>query len=347
MKRKNATRFGSSKAAETLANSPKPANVAGGGAPKLPNDVPLESRLNDLLKRGLAQKRSTENPDDSSSIAAGDTVTILLTTALQSGDKTKIDSALKQCHDQPTLIRRTVTELPVECVLLLIDEIEKRLRTVKVILPYTDWLQIILDEHESYLTSLPHLRARLHSLDTYIQSRLEYDAELAELKKRVATLEAHVKGEARAHHADVPDREVHPRIAATSAAADDIDSSVSGDDDHDDANMDVGGSAEKWWTKEQGGNVVDAGDVGDDKSDTASSSDAELSSLESLSGLTRTATTKKQRRSATQNAAENSESGDSDAEDLSPLTTGLGVDEDEDSGSENDLPVAAGDDDED
>jgi len=210
--------------------------------------------------RGLISKTSEDQSD--SNVAAGDTVTILLTTALQSGDKIKIDVSFFAGFDFFFEILRIFSAVGVETVPRPTDAnspdghrttrrmcvaVDRRNREAitdcksvrcatfqfrKIlmfhrILPYTDWLQIILDEHESYLTSvsvwkamlvnpvstqLPHLRVRLCSLDEYIQSRLRYESELHALKLHATRLEAYVKGVARTDEDDdVPNCEIDLR----------------------------------------------------------------------------------------------------------------------------------------
>uniref|UniRef100_A0A914XTB2 Small-subunit processome Utp12 domain-containing protein n=1 Tax=Plectus sambesii TaxID=2011161 RepID=A0A914XTB2_9BILA len=216
---------------------------------RLPQDTPLEERLKGIATRSAVQaqqqkeqkqqqSKQGENADlgllpstshlEASVGSKGDSMVVLLTQGLHSGDTQKLDTVLNSSDLR--VIAQTLRDLPVGLVIPLLKELETRLRTRNVmdIRPWIRWVQCALSMHLAYLTSLPSLPEQLSSLHDWMSGRMEHMGKLLALHGKLALL------------TDQIDRRANPQTFASQNAAVVFQEDSSSESDSDD---DMGGVA--------------------------------------------------------------------------------------------------------
>ncbi|KAM6973592.1 WD repeat-containing protein 43 [Aplochiton taeniatus] len=120
-----------------------------------------------------------------------DNFAVLLLQGLESKDLNILNKVFQTKKD--TMIKKTVSRLPLPAVLPLVEEITKRLQGH----PFTAvlmvrWLKAVLMHHTSYLASLPDLVAQLGVLYHMIESRVKMFHKLTKLHGKLYLLTTQV-----------------------------------------------------------------------------------------------------------------------------------------------------------
>ncbi|VDK62641.1 unnamed protein product [Anisakis simplex] len=120
-------------------------------------------------KDGTVQQNASEAGDHSA--RRGESLAVLLSQGLTSGDAEKIDSVLSR--SDPQTISATLNELPVTQILPLLKQIEFRFRNRKTldVRCWARWMQCTISMHAPYLSTIGSLESELGTLYNWMRNR--------------------------------------------------------------------------------------------------------------------------------------------------------------------------------
>lgn len=130
-------------------------------------ELPMEERL-----RALDLSKIPPNLEEQEPVLRADSMVHLLLQGLQSKDSNMINTVL-QSGDE-LVIQNTIKRLPIQCIILLLKELQDRLsRKEQRYHPYIKWMKFLLSAHLPYLMSCKDIGEYLGPINQLIQARIE------------------------------------------------------------------------------------------------------------------------------------------------------------------------------
>uniref|UniRef100_A0A915CA89 Small-subunit processome Utp12 domain-containing protein n=1 Tax=Parascaris univalens TaxID=6257 RepID=A0A915CA89_PARUN len=138
-------------------------------------------------------RSDTDQATKSAEIRGGESLAILLSQGLMSGDAEKIDSVLMKSDSR--IISATLNELPITQILPLLKQIEFRFRNRKTldVRCWARWVQYIISMHAPYLSTIGSLESELGTLYSWMQSRSAHMGNLYALQGKLLLLSEQIE----------------------------------------------------------------------------------------------------------------------------------------------------------
>ncbi|XP_015830925.3 WD repeat-containing protein 43 [Nothobranchius furzeri] len=147
-------------------------------------EMSIAERLHEIDLSAVSGKKGAPKVEAS---LQTDNFAVLLVQGLESNDANILNKVLQT--RQETVIKKTVSRLPLPAVLPLVEELTKRLQGHPLTaLPMVRWLKAVLMHHTSYLASLPDLVTQLGVLYHMIESRVKMFHKLTRLHGKLYLL---------------------------------------------------------------------------------------------------------------------------------------------------------------
>uniref|UniRef100_A0A0M3I1Y3 Utp12 domain-containing protein n=1 Tax=Ascaris lumbricoides TaxID=6252 RepID=A0A0M3I1Y3_ASCLU len=133
-------------------------------------------------------KSDTDQAIQSADTTRGESLAVLLSQGLMSGDAEKIDSVLTKTDSHT--ISATLNELPITQILPLLKQIEFRFRNRKTldVRCWARWVQYIISMHAAYLSTIGSLENELGTLYSWMRSRSAHMGSLYDLQGKLLLL---------------------------------------------------------------------------------------------------------------------------------------------------------------
>uniref|UniRef100_A0A915DKE0 Small-subunit processome Utp12 domain-containing protein n=1 Tax=Ditylenchus dipsaci TaxID=166011 RepID=A0A915DKE0_9BILA len=165
----------------------KSGRLAARGAPSEADGTATQSSDDENQeKKPKRQKRSSTNGTPAAAITSpvrqsnpGASFAVLMSQAIQSGDQDRVAAIINRSDIQPSVISKTVEELPVLNILPFLQMVEKMMREESIVdaRPWMNWLQVVLTTHASYLSSISDLDNKIGLLKEWMQRRMALRSE--------------------------------------------------------------------------------------------------------------------------------------------------------------------------
>ncbi|XP_077990274.1 WD repeat-containing protein 43-like [Glandiceps talaboti] len=152
-------------------------------------EVSMEDRLNAIsIASHNFQQRATQVPQT-------DSLVLLLTQGLQSQDKEIIERVLNYSNE--TLIRNTVSRLPVQMVLPLAEQLTVRInKSAERGTIILRWVKALFTIHTSYLSTFPEIIQKLSVLYQMMDQRIQTYSKLSRLQGKVSLMMSQITSQA-------------------------------------------------------------------------------------------------------------------------------------------------------
>ncbi|KHN81690.1 WD repeat-containing protein 43 [Toxocara canis] len=141
-----------------------------------------------LVDNASTSKGDRDQETKNEEVTRGESLAVLLSQGLTSGDAEKIDAVLTKTD--PQTITATLSELPITQILPLLKQIEFRFRNRKAldVRCWARWVQYTISMHAAYLSTIGSLENELGTLYSWMRSRSDHIGALYNLHGKLMLL---------------------------------------------------------------------------------------------------------------------------------------------------------------